>query len=64
MVAGNAQKEEKELGLLGNNGTAISTLIALMRLEPAEASAPLAMPLWKRCQTAFVALFDIVLAFV
>merc|ERR1711865_826161 len=37
------------MGMLGNNGTITSTLLALLKLEPAEASPPLATQLWKRC---------------
>jgi len=49
LCAGETEREEKDLGLLGNSGTTTTTLLALLRVEPAEAAAPLGMPLWKRC---------------
>lgn len=48
LKAAEAEREEKDLGLL-NNGTTTTTLIALLRLEPAEAEQHLGVPLWKRC---------------
>eukprot|EP00928_Gymnodinium_smaydae_P060297 TRINITY_DN4390_c3_g3_i1.p1 TRINITY_DN4390_c3_g3~~TRINITY_DN4390_c3_g3_i1.p1 ORF type:complete len:618 (+),score=183.19 TRINITY_DN4390_c3_g3_i1:63-1856(+) len=45
-AAGKPKKEELELI---DNGTTTTTLIALLRIEPAASDAPLAAPLWRRC---------------
>jgi len=49
LVACSARSAEQgELDLLGS-GTATTALITLLKLEPAETDAPLAMPLFRRC---------------
>lgn len=49
LKAGEKEGEEKDLGLLGNNGTATTTLLSLLRLEPEKADPPFGIALWRRC---------------
>jgi len=49
LVAGEAERGKEELGLLGNNGTATTTLVALLKAEPEKSEAAFGEPLWRRC---------------
>lgn len=39
--------DDKQMGFL-NSGTAVTALLVLLKLEPADGSCPLALPLWRR----------------
>lgn len=47
--AGESERKEKDLGLLGSSGTATTALLALLRAEPARADPPLGIEFWRRC---------------
>jgi len=49
LQSGESEAGQKDLGLLGNTGTATTTIIALLRLEPEKADPPFGLPLWQRC---------------
>jgi hypothetical protein len=49
LKSGEAERKKEELGLLGNNGTVTTTLVALLKAEPQTTEAPFGESLWRRC---------------
>merc|ERR1712176_1266621 len=48
LAAGEEEAKAADLGLLGD-GTATTTLLVLLKLEPTDSDSGLARPLWHRC---------------